>query len=202
MHFGFLFGCFGSFSHCLRGIGLFCARGEGGHGHGGKQHDHGEEKRKQALELGADYALDPNAADFVETVKELTGGGCKVAIEVTGIGKALDQVLDVMARFGRVALLGCTRHSDFTIDYYHKVHGPGIMMYGAHTNARPQIESAPGMWTTRDDVLAEMRLCRLGRLALAQYVEETHSPAEAPEIYKRLATEKAFPLVQFDWRKL
>lgn len=161
-----------------------------------------EEKRQQALELGADYAFDPNDPDFAKKVKEVTSGGAKVAIEVTGIGKALDQVLDVMAKFGRVALLGCTRHSDFTIDYYHKVHGPGITLVGAHTNARPTQESAAGYWTTRDDVLAEMRLYRLGRLALSKFVEETHSPAEAPEVYHRLATEKSFPLVQFDWRSL
>lgn len=158
-----------------------------------------EEKREQALKLGADYAFDPNDPDFEQKVKDVTGGGAKVAIEVTGIGKALDQVLDVMAPLGRVALLGCTRHSDFTIDYYHKVHGPGIVLYGAHTNARPKNESAAGLWTTRDDVFAEMRLYRLGRMSLSQFVEETHSPAEAPAVYHRLATEKSFPLVQFNW---
>ncbi len=90
-----------------------------------------------------------------------------VAIEATGIGKALDAVLDSMAPFGRVALLGCTRNSDFTIDYYHKVHGPGITMVGAHTNARPDVSSYPGMWTTRDDVLTTQKLVTLGRLMLA-----------------------------------
>ena len=91
------------------------------------------EKRALALKAGADYALDPFAPDFAEQVKRLTGGGVKVAIEVTGNGKALDGVLDCMARFGRVALLGCTRNSDFTIDYYRKVHGPGVTLVGAHT---------------------------------------------------------------------
>ena len=41
-----------------------------------------------------------------------------------------------------------TRHSDFNIDYYRKVHGPGITLIGAHTNARPKSESHPGWWTT------------------------------------------------------
>ena len=117
-------------------------------------------------------------------------------------GGALDGVLDVMAKFGRVALLGCTRHSDFQIDYYKKVHGPGISLIGAHTLARPTSESSHGMWTTRDDVLAIQRLVRLGRLNFASLVEEIHSPEEATEVYTRLATEKAFPVVQFDWTKL
>lgn len=79
------------------------------------------EKREKALAVGADYALDPFAEDFAKTVKEITGGGAKVGIEVTGIGAGLDGILDCMARFGRVALLGCTRNKDFTIDYYRKI---------------------------------------------------------------------------------
>jgi len=160
------------------------------------------QKREKALTIGADYALDPFDPAFSQTVKALTDGGARVAVEVTGNGKALDQVLDCMARFGRVALLGCTRNSDFTIDYYHKVHGPGISLIGAHTNARPTTESYPGMWTTGDDVRAVQKLLKLGRIEFSSLVEETHSPAEAPEVYTRLANERAFPLVQFDWRKL
>lgn len=53
-------------------------------------------KRKKALEIGADYAFDPFEEDFVEKVKEVSDGGANVAIEVTGNGKALDQVLDCM----------------------------------------------------------------------------------------------------------
>ena len=156
-------------------------------------------KREKALQLGADYALDPYAPDFAETAKRLTGGGAKVGIEVTGIGAGLDGILDCMARFGRVALLGCTRSSDFTIDYYRKVHGPGITLVGAHTNARPGRDSREGWWTEYDDVEAILKLIRLGRSKLSDLVEETHSPADAPEVYTRLCTEKTFPIVQFDW---
>ena len=160
------------------------------------------EKRDVALSLGADYALDPFDPDFARKVKDITGGGCNVAIEVTGNGKALDTVLDCMATFGRVALLGCTRNSDFTIDYYRKVHAPGITMVGAHTNARPKIESYPGMWTTIDDMKALQKLVLTGRLDFTSMVAEVHSPNNAPDVYHRLATQKTFPLVQFDWSQL
>lgn len=160
------------------------------------------EKREYALKIGADYAFDPYDPDFAKKVKEVTNGGAKVALEITGIGAGLDGVLDCMARFGRVALLGCTRDKEFTIDYYRKVHGPGITLVGAHTVARPDVESSPGWWTTHDDIMAQQKLNQFGRLELASLVEEMHSPAEAPEVYTRLATEKSFPLVQFDWRKL
>lgn len=155
--------------------------------------------REKALKFGADYALDPFAPDFAATVKSLTRGGVKAAIEVTGNGKALDNVLDCMARFGRVALLGCTRHSDFTIDYYRKVHGPGITLVGAHTNARPQHESSSGWWTQRDDALALIALSERGRIDLGSMVEDTCRPEDAPEVYKRLTNSPSFPITQFNW---
>ena len=160
------------------------------------------EKREKALAAGADYALDPSDEDFAKTVKELTGGGAKVGIEVTGIGAGLDEILDCMACFGRVALLGCTRNKDFTIDYYRKVHGRGITLVGAHTQARPQYESSGGWWTQRDDIATVLKLTEMGRIKLSDLVDEIHSPMDAPEIYTRLANEKSFPMVQFDWRKL
>lgn len=160
------------------------------------------EKREKALAVGADYALDPFAADFADTVKKITGGGAKVGIEVTGIGAGLDGILDCMARFGRVALLGCTRNKEFNIDYYRKVHGPGITLVGAHTIARPQYESHDGWWTQRDDIATTLKLTEMGRIKISDIIDEIHSPAQAPEIYTRLANEKSFPMVQFDWRKL
>ena len=159
-------------------------------------------KREQALRIGADYAFDSNDPELAEKVKAVTNGGAKVAIEVTGFGKALDQVLDCMAEFGRVALLGCTRRSDFTINYYHKVHSPGITLIGAHTRARPAVDSYGGWWTERDDMNCEIIMHSYGRVKLSSLVEETHSPVEAPEVYARLAAGGAFPLVQYDWRLL
>ena len=160
------------------------------------------EKREKALSLGADFALDPFREDFAAEAKRLTGGGAAVGIEVTGIGAGLDGILDCMAKFGRVALLGCTRNKDFTIDYYRKVHAPGITLIGAHTAARPKTESHGGWWTQKDDMQALLRLHATGRLSLGSLVDEVHSPAAAPGVYDRLVQEKAFPVVQFDWRSL
>lgn len=158
------------------------------------------EKRAKALSAGADVALDPFAEDFADTAREITGGGARVGIEVTGFGAGLDGILDCMGRFGRVALLGCTRNKEFSIDYYRKVHAPGITLVGAHTMARPGQESHPGWWTQGDDILTVLRLTQAGRIRLSSLVDEVCSPAQAPAVYARLAVEKAFPLVQFDWR--
>ena len=98
--------------------------------------------------------------------------------------------------------LAAIRSSDFTIDYYRKVHGPGITLIGAHTMARPIRDSSDGWWTEWDDFEALLKLTRLGRIRLSDLVEEIHSPEEAPAVYERLCAEKTFPLVQFDWRRL
>lgn len=160
------------------------------------------QKREKALQSGADYALDPYAEDFADVAKKLTDGGAKVGIEVTGVGAGLNGILDCMAKYGRVALLGCTRDSNFNIDYYRKVHGPGITLIGAHTQARPDAESYPGWWSQKDDMQSLIRLTNLGRFKLSEVVDETYSPMQAPEVYTRLAKDNIFPLTQFDWRQI
>lgn len=170
-------------------------------------------KREQALRLGADFAFDPLAPDFAERVKAVTDlgrrviwgkvydRGAKVAIEVTGSGAALNTTLDAVAPYARVALLGCSRDSNFNVDYYHKVHGRGVTLVGAHTLARPCGESAAGWWTTRDDAQAFLRLLSLGRLSLDGFTEEVHKVGDAPSVYARLAAGGAFPIVQFNWEE-
>lgn len=162
-----------------------------------------KERRDKALTFGADYAFDPFEADFVEKVKAATCGGVNVCIEVTGQGAGLNEALDCTAKLGRISLLGCTRNSDFSVDYYRKIHGPGITLIGAHTNARPQTESYPGFFTTADDMRAIIKLCDKGRLNLKQLIDEVHSPNECEEVFGRLATDSDFPtVVQFDWERI
>lgn len=157
-------------------------------------------RRDFALTIGADLALDPTDADFAAQVKESTQGGCNAAIEVSGQGKALDTVLDCMAKCGRVALLGCTRDPNFTIDYYRKIHGPGITLIGAHTLARPDTESHPGWWTHRDDIRATLALQHGGRIHIDRILSEIHDPTEAQSVYDRVIGERDFPQgVLFRW---
>lgn len=165
--------------------------------------DPNPKRREIALQNGADYAFDPLCDGFAEEVKKVTNGGVNVAIEVTGVGAGLNEALDCMAKFGRVALLGCTRNSDFTVDYYKKIHAPGITVIGAHTIARPEKESHPGWFTHRDDIKATLKLCSGGRINLESLIEETHSPKECQDVYNRLIFDKDFPVVvQFDWRNV
>ena len=171
-------------------------------------------KRERALALGADFAFDPMASDFAEKVKSVADAGrkvndgrvadvgAKVVVEVTGNGGALDTALDAIAPFGRLALLGCTRDSNFRINYYRKVHGRGVTLVGAHTDARPDAQSSAGWWTTRDDAQAFLKLLAYGRISLDGFVAEVHEPEECGEVYARLAKGGAFPVVQFNWEEI
>ena len=159
-----------------------------------------KERREKALSLGADYAFDPTEEDFVAKVKALTGKGVNTVVEVTGLGIGMDQSLDCMAKFGRIALLGCTRNKEFHIDYYRKVHGPGITIIGAHTDARPRHESRDGWFTAKDDTESLLRLISLGRIKPEAMVDEVFKPEDCTAIYDRLITDRNFPPVaQFDW---
>ena len=162
-----------------------------------------EERRNLALKSGADFAFDPTEENFAQKVKEVTNGGANVCIEVSGVGAGLNGALDCMQKFGRVALLGCTRSSHFEVDYYRKVHGPGITLVGAHTMARAQEESSQSNFTTADDIKAQLKLIELGRMCYKDIVQEVHSPEDCREIYERLANDRKFPTcVQYKWDEI
>ena len=84
-----------------------------------------------------------------------------------------------------------------------KVHAKGISLIGAHTVARPKVESSSGLWTDEDDLKNVMNLVKGKRLNFKDMISEIHSPEEANEVFNRLATEKNFPIgVLFDWKMI
>ena len=65
-----------------------------------------EAKRRLALELGADVAVDSTAGDMTETLREANGGRrVDVVLDMTG-GAVTDQSLAALAPFGRLAFYG------------------------------------------------------------------------------------------------
>lgn len=165
--------------------------------------DLNEKRRQLALSLGAHHAFDPADQNYVRQVKEVSRGGVNSVIEVTGQSIALKQALAFMAKFGRIALLGCTRVSDTAIDFYQEVHRPGIEIIGAHTDARPKFESHSHSWTWKDDARVLMDFMADGRLDMSRIFSAAYAPQDAPVIYKALAEDKDFPVgAVFDWKKL
>lgn len=161
-----------------------------------------DERRRLALQLGADHALPPAAPDFVAGFRALTGGhGADVVIEVTGSTPAMQQALACVAPHGRVVALGCSREPADGIDFYRDVHRPGVVIIGAHNMVRPAHDSSPGHWTMRDDMRALLRLLGAGRLAVRPMISEEVAPDQAPAVYRRLVETPAAPLgVVFLWQ--
>ncbi len=167
--------------------------------------DLNKERRKLALELGADYAFDPTDEDFVEKVKAVTKGkGVNACVEVTGVSAAMNQALECASWMGRISLLGCTRVSDCAVDYYQQVHKPGVKLIGAHNFVRPKYESYPHHWTRHDDFCAILDMISAKRLQVLPIASRICKPEEAPEVYKELAENNAtFPVgTVFDWRDI
>ena len=162
------------------------------------------ERRKLALKLGADYAFDPSDEDFIQKVKDVTKGeGVRACVEVTGIAKAMNEALECASWMGRIALLGCTRVSDSSVDYYTQVHKPGVKLIGAHNFVRPKHESYPHHWTHHDDCKAILDMIAAKRIQVEPIISRVVSPEEAPKIYNQLCDDKDFPLgTVFDWRNI
>jgi NADPH:quinone reductase len=65
-----------------------------------------EEKRRLALELGADVAIDPNTPDLNAALREANGGEkVDVVLEMAG-GRVFDESLRALAPFGRLVVYG------------------------------------------------------------------------------------------------
>ena len=161
-------------------------------------------RRELALRLGADYALDPAAPDFVDRVMELTKGkGVRATVEVTGVSAAMNQALECASWMGRISLLGCTRVSDCSVDYYQQVHRPGVKLIGAHNFVRPKFESYPHHWTHQDDCMAILDLIGAGRIKVSPIISRVVSPEDCTEIYNQLCDDPTFPIgTVFDWRNI
>ena len=161
-------------------------------------------RRELALKLGADYAFDPSAPDFVEQVKAATKGkGVRATVEVTGVSAAMKQALECASWMGRISLLGCTRVSDCAVDYYQQVHRPGVKLIGAHNLVRPKVESYPHHWTHQDDCKAILDMIAAGRIQVAPIVSRVVSPEDCTEIYNQLCDDPTFPMgTVFDWREI
>ena len=161
-------------------------------------------RRELALKLGADYAFDPSAPDFVEQVKAATkGNGVRATVEVTGVSAAMKQALECASWMGRISLLGCTRVSDCAVDYYQQVHRPGVKLIGAHNFVRPKVESYPHHWTHQDDCKAILDLIAAGRIQVEPIVSRVVSPEDCTEIYNQLCDDPYFPMgTVFDWKEI
>jgi threonine 3-dehydrogenase len=66
-----------------------------------------DDRRALAAKMGADALIDPTDEDPVEAVlRETDGNGAEVVLEMSGNARAIDQGTRMLARGGRMSLLG------------------------------------------------------------------------------------------------
>ena len=77
-----------------------------------------EAKRKLALQLGADYVIDPKNQDIVAEAMKITGNrGFDRVIEASGEAVAIDPCIDIVAKCGKIVLFGIyPSHYKLTVD--------------------------------------------------------------------------------------
>lgn len=82
-----------------------------------------------ALELGATHIINSKKVEnVVEEVKKLTDGGCRYAIDCTGIGECVRQSLNCVRSLGQCIVLGATQ--ELTIHVENELMGAGKQLIG------------------------------------------------------------------------
>ncbi len=71
-----------------------------------------ESKRKLALELGADYVLEPASEKLNQQINDYTFGGPDVVIECAGNSSAAKLAVDISQRGGRVIIFGLANKNE------------------------------------------------------------------------------------------
>ncbi len=69
---------------------------------------------------------------------------------------------------------------------YRDVHKKGLVLLGAHNNARPRVDSAPGWWTQRDDQRTALALLAARRLAVQPLITHRFAWRAAATAYDLL----------------
>ena len=137
--------------------------------------------------MGADYARNPEDANFSEQLRGITNGnGPAVVIEATGHPDAISTALDVAGQGARMVLLASTRGETPKVNFYRDVHKKGLILYGAHNSIRPRQESSPNFWTLEDDSVLLLTLIAQKRFNVVPLISHCVPGEEAPRAYQLL----------------
>lgn len=149
--------------------------------------DLSDSRLQLAKQVGADYALNPEAEDFNDRLDKITGGtGLAIVIEATGHPSVVNTAFQLADWHGRVVLLASTRGETERVNFYRDVHGKGLTVLGAHNSVRPRHESSPNFWTLRDDWELSLQLIAHRRVVVAPLITHRMPGIQAAEAYELL----------------
>lgn len=139
-----------------------------------------------AKQVQADATVKVDEQLIANVAQLCEADGAAVVIEATGHPEAILTAFALAKPGGRVILLGSTRGETEQVNFYRDVHKKGLIVIGAHNNARPQHESHAGWWIAQDDQRVALRLLALGRLMVQPLITHRFGWQDAPQAYDRL----------------
>lgn len=157
-----------------------------------------ESRLQAALAHGATQAFVGGAAEALPFVQDHTNGRlADVVFEVTGHPAVFPLALKLTRNFGTMMLVGdCPQPGKqaLAVDIITR----GVEVRGAHNEKLPPNEAAE--WgKVRQTELFYKYIAR-GEMKVDDLITSRHSPCEAPEVYARLAEDRADSIgVAFDW---
>jgi len=151
-----------------------------------------EERRLQALEWGADLAINPDREDLLAAVREVSRSrGADVVIVAAPAPSAQEQSLDLAATRGRINFFGgLPQGSEFIRFKSNRVHYKEITVTG--TTGSSNYEFRRSM-----EIMASGQACtgRSERVALSRLISARFSLSEAKEAFTVAASKSALKVV-------
>lgn len=160
---------------------------------------------------GADYVLSCTAGEALEKVKEITEGRLvDIVIDTTGHPKALAQACLLVRPNGKLGLVGDTVSPSL------QTLGEGVISKSINIIGCGGTTHMPGdtpLYQTAGNTLGAgleawthaltVKYLQKGRLNVKHLISHVVSPADAPELYAQLQTNRAaYQGIIFDWRLL
>jgi 2-desacetyl-2-hydroxyethyl bacteriochlorophyllide A dehydrogenase len=145
--------------------------------------------------------LDAANQDVPSEISRLTAGrGPDLVVEATGSAAVVSLCLELVARGGRVVLLGSTR-GRADLDVYSQIHRKGVQILGAHESIQ-DLDIVPGAsWTKERNLELLARLFAQERLHSQGLISHTIRPDELLSVYDDLADRPQDYLgVLVDWQ--
>lgn len=162
-------------------------------------------RRDAAQAAGADYVIDPAAADAKSRITDyLKADGAEIVVDATGIPDAVPFAVSLACSAGQVVIVGSPRGKAAGVNFYDDLHRRYIEVTGAHGNMlfEPAHTRLAGAWDI--DKAQQWLLAALtsGRLNLTSLVTHPIAPPELGTCYEGLQNKKEEYLgVVIDWRK-
>ena len=153
-------------------------------------------------------SMDPTSEEARAALAEGHTGGPQVVIESTGFPAPINDAFIMAGHYARVMLLGSTRGSTESVNFYRDVHKKGLTIIGAHDSIRQPdagdnlvLNALPVLWSPRRDVAVAMRLAAAGRIILDPLITHRVKGSDFKTVYDLLFDfEPSLVGCLFDWR--